>query len=334
MSARRSAERPPPGYAPGAWRRFCAGLNGLAQEARLGDPALLARDLAELADEAQAVALELDPELFELVRLASEPLDDDDDEPPARDPDLEARLSEFALDFRDLRAGAAIEAAVRESRRVEVTLTASGERIVRPLGPRTSGQITREQPGVVAAAPPYVSRGTTVRATTRRVPTVTARRPEEVTRTDGEPIIVPWGIADEIREHARAQPDGFESCGRIVVRLHDRRVVDYHRIHNGADAPGKAQFIASWRPLEGHRSILIHSHPRGEPTPSLGDLRYHAEQEYRRVFAIYGLRGDEIRAYELAKNGRGYVEVPTVVEPGGIGSLDPSGGITAKKALC
>jgi proteasome lid subunit RPN8/RPN11 len=313
---------PPPGFAVGAWRRLEADLVALAEDARF-DPALFAAETRETAERAR-----WGDELYELVAFARQPLEFDD-EPPAQDPDLEARLSEFALDFRDLRAGAAIEAAVREGRRVEVTLIASGERIVRPLGPRTSRQITREQPGLVAAAPPYVPRGGSSRATTRRMPTVTARRPEGVTCPDGEPIIVPSGIADEIREHARAQPDGFESCGRIVVRLHDRRAVDYHRIHNGADAPGKARFIASWRPLEGHRSILIHSHPHGEPTPSLGDLRYHAEQAHRRVFAIYGLRDEEIRVYELAKNARGYIEVPTVIDRGGVAASAGPSEVTA-----
>jgi proteasome lid subunit RPN8/RPN11 len=260
MSARGSAERPPPGYAPGAWRRFCAGLNGLAEEARLGDPALLARDLAELAAEAQAVALELDPELFELVRLASEPLEFNEDEPAAvADPEFEASLAASAAFDSELRRGGKVEP------------------------PR----------------PPHTPRGAVVRASTRRQ----ARY--------GDALVVPSRLLEEIREHARSVPEGYEIGGRLVVE--GRRAIEYVPVSNLADRPGRFVLGSSWRPEPGRRSIVLHSHPSGEARPSAQDLV--AAQPFRLAeYGIYALQTDELAVFRIAPDRTTYERLPTVVE--------------------
>ena len=292
--------RPPVGYAAGAWDRFLVEIAELGERARLGD------------------------DLFEVVALARRRLDVEDDltasgeitEPPPRRPwetnaehtrrveehrghreraprqweipahrALEEAAAAEAAAVREMLADRAIEEAAASGERLLVSLTASGERRIRRLDPRAFERRRR------------IARG--------------AAGPITASATTSEAFVLPRMLLDEIRDHAREQPSGFESCGGLIVR-DDRRIVDYERLRNNATELGKAVFATSWAPLIGRRTILCHSHPRGKATPSRGDLRYFAARDYRRVFAIFA--HDELRIFEIASNRHGFVERPVVVE--------------------
>ncbi len=136
--------------------------------------------------------------------------------------------------------------------------------------------------------------------------------------TSLRPIFVPADVLEAIRQHAREMPDGFESCGRIVVRESDRRVVEYHRIRNHATEPGKARFVASWQRLPEHFSVVTHSHPPGHlGTPSLADLAWHAQKPYRQLFAIYSMSTDELAFFKVASDASSYERLSLGIEEPG-----------------
>jgi hypothetical protein len=89
-------------------------------------------------------------------------------------------------------------------------------------------------------------------------------------------ITLPRAIEQAIREHAEAQPDGWEAAGRVLVRGYDFRVVRYEPVSNRATSPGRARFaLATPAIADGHIWIGCHSHPATANTNILssGDVR-------------------------------------------------------------
>jgi proteasome lid subunit RPN8/RPN11 len=115
-------------------------------------------------------------------------------------------------------------------------------------------------------------------------------------------VVIPAAIRAELKAHASDEAPN-ECCGVIVLR--DGIAERYIRGRNKLASPYRYELEidpAVWfLEDEGLELAVFHSHPETEPRPSRTD-RELAGLWSGRPFLIYGLRLDELRAWQIARD--------------------------------
>jgi [CysO sulfur-carrier protein]-S-L-cysteine hydrolase len=115
-------------------------------------------------------------------------------------------------------------------------------------------------------------------------------------------VVVPAEIRAELHAHAAAEAPN-ECCGVLVLR--DGRAERYMRGVNRLASPYRYELEIDpsvwFLEDDGLELAVFHSHPETEPRPSRTD-RELAGLWSGRPFLIYGLRLDELRAWQIARD--------------------------------
>jgi proteasome lid subunit RPN8/RPN11 len=115
-------------------------------------------------------------------------------------------------------------------------------------------------------------------------------------------VVIPAAIRAELKAHASDEAPN-ECCGVIVLR--DGIVERYIRGRNKLASPYRYELEIDpsvwFLEDEGLELAVFHSHPETEPRPSRTD-RELAGLWSGRPFLIYGLRLDELRAWQIARD--------------------------------
>ena len=114
-------------------------------------------------------------------------------------------------------------------------------------------------------------------------------------------VVIPPGVRAELVAHSREE-DPNEACGLVVLRggVAER----YERGRNAAASPYRFELEVDpqlwFLEDEGYELAVFHSHPETEPRPSRTD-RERAGLWAGKPFLIYGLAGDELRAWRITR---------------------------------
>jgi [CysO sulfur-carrier protein]-S-L-cysteine hydrolase len=115
-------------------------------------------------------------------------------------------------------------------------------------------------------------------------------------------VVIPAAIRAELKAHASDEAPN-ECCGVIVLR--DGIAERYIRGRNKLASPYRYELEIApsvwFLEDEGLELAVFHSHPETEPRPSRTD-RELAGLWSGRPFLIYGLRLDELRAWQIARD--------------------------------
>jgi proteasome lid subunit RPN8/RPN11 len=115
-------------------------------------------------------------------------------------------------------------------------------------------------------------------------------------------VVIPAAIRAELKAHASDEAPN-ECCGVIVLR--DGTAERYIRGRNKLASPYRYELEIDpsvwFLEDEGLELAVFHSHPETEPRPSRTD-RELAGLWSGRPFLIYGLRLDELRAWQIARD--------------------------------
>jgi proteasome lid subunit RPN8/RPN11 len=114
-------------------------------------------------------------------------------------------------------------------------------------------------------------------------------------------VVVPDPIRAELRAHAREEAPN-ECCGVLVFR--DGVAERYVRGRNALESPYRYELEIDpdvwFLEDDGYELAVFHSHPETEPRPSRTD-RERSGLWAGRTFFIYGVRGDELRAWRVTR---------------------------------
>ena len=114
-------------------------------------------------------------------------------------------------------------------------------------------------------------------------------------------VVISPEIRAELRAHA-AEEAPNECCGLIVLR--DGAAERYVRGRNKLSSPYRYELEVDpevwFLEDEGYELAVFHSHPETEPIPSRTD-RERSGLWAGRVFVIYGLKLDELRAWRITR---------------------------------
>ena len=115
-------------------------------------------------------------------------------------------------------------------------------------------------------------------------------------------MVIPAAIRAELKAHASDEAPN-ECCGVIVLR--DGVAERYIRGRNALASPYRYELEIDpsvwFLEDDGLELAVFHSHPETEPRPSRTD-RELAGLWSGRPFLIYGLRLDELRAWQIARD--------------------------------
>jgi proteasome lid subunit RPN8/RPN11 len=115
-------------------------------------------------------------------------------------------------------------------------------------------------------------------------------------------VVIPVPIRDELHAHA-AEEAPNECCGVVVLR--DGVAERYVRGRNVLASPYRYELEIDpsvwFLEDDGYELAVFHSHPETEPRPSRTD-RELAGLWAGRPFVIYGLRLDELRAWQITRD--------------------------------
>jgi [CysO sulfur-carrier protein]-S-L-cysteine hydrolase len=121
-------------------------------------------------------------------------------------------------------------------------------------------------------------------------------------------VVVPEPIRAELRAHAQEEAPN-ECCGVLVFR--DGVAESYVRGRNALESPYRYELEIDpdvwFLEDEGYELAVFHSHPETEPRPSRTD-RERSGLWAGRIFFIYGVRADELRAWRVTREDA--VEIP------------------------
>jgi proteasome lid subunit RPN8/RPN11 len=121
-------------------------------------------------------------------------------------------------------------------------------------------------------------------------------------------VVVPEPIRAELRAHAQEEAPN-ECCGVLVFR--DGVAERYVRGRNALESPYRYELEIDpdvwFLEDEGYELAVFHSHPETEPRPSRTD-RERSGLWAGRIFFIYGVRADELRAWRVTREDA--VEIP------------------------
>ncbi|HZU20027.1 MAG TPA: Mov34/MPN/PAD-1 family protein [Gaiellaceae bacterium] len=122
-------------------------------------------------------------------------------------------------------------------------------------------------------------------------------------------MVVPEAIRAELRAHA-AEEAPNECCGVLVFR--DGVAERYVRGHNALASPYRYELEIDpevWFLEDDDVELAVfHSHPETEPRPSRTD-RERSGLWAGRVFLIYGLKHDELRAWRVTRDDADEIEL-------------------------
>jgi proteasome lid subunit RPN8/RPN11 len=112
-------------------------------------------------------------------------------------------------------------------------------------------------------------------------------------------VVIPGEVRAQIARHARAEAPN-EACGLLVLR--DGVADRYEPGRNALASPYRFELDIDpeiwFLEDEGYELAVVHSHPETEPKPSRTDFE-RVGLWRGRPYLIYGLAGDELRAYTL-----------------------------------
>jgi proteasome lid subunit RPN8/RPN11 len=115
-------------------------------------------------------------------------------------------------------------------------------------------------------------------------------------------VVIPTAIREELRAHAVEEAPN-ECCGVIVLR--DGVADRYLRGRNTLASPYRYELEIDpsvwFLEDEGYELAVFHSHPETQPIPSRTD-RERAGLWAGRVFLIYGVARDELRAWRVERD--------------------------------
>jgi len=115
-------------------------------------------------------------------------------------------------------------------------------------------------------------------------------------------VVVPDAIRTELKAHAEAEAPN-ECCGVIVLR--EGVAERYVRGVNALASPYRYELEIDpsvwFLEDEGYELAVFHSHPETQPIPSRTD-RERAGLWAGRIFLIYGVARDELRAWRVERD--------------------------------
>jgi proteasome lid subunit RPN8/RPN11 len=116
-------------------------------------------------------------------------------------------------------------------------------------------------------------------------------------------VVVGSAIRDELRAHAADEAPN-ECCGLLALRdgIADRYVRGVNRLASPYRYELEIAPDVWFLEDEGYELAVFHSHPVTEPIPSRTDRELAGLWEGR-IFVIYGLAVDRLRAWRIARNG-------------------------------
>ena len=116
-------------------------------------------------------------------------------------------------------------------------------------------------------------------------------------------MVIPAAIREQLRAHAQEEAPN-ECCGVIVFE--DGVAERYVRGRNALASPYRYELDVDpsvwFLEDEGYELAIFHSHPETAPKPSRTD-RENVGLWANRPYLIYGLAGDELRAWRVSREG-------------------------------
>ena len=115
-------------------------------------------------------------------------------------------------------------------------------------------------------------------------------------------VVVPAAVREELIAHARDEEPN-ECCGLILLK--DGVAERYERGRNALASPYRYELEIDpeiwFLEDEGYDLAVFHSHPETEPIPSRTDQELSGLWGGR-VFLIYGVKLDELRAWRISRD--------------------------------
>jgi proteasome lid subunit RPN8/RPN11 len=125
-------------------------------------------------------------------------------------------------------------------------------------------------------------------------------------------VEVPATVRRALVEHSREEVPN-EACGLIVLK--DGVAERYERGRNAAASPYRFELDVDpelwFLEDDGYELAVFHSHPETEPRPSRTDQELSGLWGGR-VFLIYGVKLDELRAWKISRDSVEEVALDTV----------------------